>query len=530
MAALPSDAMMMGTVRDIGYGGRFGAVCRAVWLILAMATPTIAAAQGAGDARRQAFDEMAGQIIAGIDGGHRAESGGTKGDRARAYLRQAYNYVPAKRARIAVAPFQQDDIKIAKAVADEFNAALFAALIKQTGQRYDLMARSHLKALIDDMQQTGAWQAAGGNPINALLENAGKVDVLIRGQIRVAGQDAVLTYTAISMDGRLLAQTQPQRFRLNPDEAKVSRATVSLDAAIKAAANSLSEQAPELTELLLAGIRFEDTGAQPPFGRYVQGRLSAALRDAYGSVVTGRNIKAGRLRARAALKSGGAVAGRDLRDGNLGGQAAHVLRGTYWQLPGAIELRLELTGPRGSASVWTGWIQPRDNAGRRLRPKGNFANLRDNDGVGPFAFELTSDRGKNAAYRIGERMQLLARLDRKAWLYCFYLDAAGTMTQILPNPHFWTAFKQPDFKGGVLHTLPDESRFNFEFTVAPPVGQELVKCFAVSRDVTAELPAALQGRTLDPLPRDLAMELSPIFREIPETAVSEASFVVTVSK
>ncbi|MDP6875058.1 MAG: DUF4384 domain-containing protein [Alphaproteobacteria bacterium] len=489
------------------------------------------AAQGPEEARRQAFQDIARQIVEGIDATRRSRRAAGGMDSAQAYLREAYDYVQAERLRIAVAPFEQDEIKIAKSVADEFNASLFAALIAKAGRRYDLMARAHLKALIDDMQQTGAWQAADGNPINALLENAGKVDVLIRGRIRVSGQDAVLTYTAIAMDGRLLAQTQPRRFHLSPEDAKITRPTVGLDRAIAAAAKNLAGQAPGLNELLLAGVRFEDSGAQPPFGRYVQGRLSAAMGEEYGNVVTGRNIKVNRLRARTGLSSGGAVRGKDLSDRNLGGKAAaHVLSGSYWELPGAIELRLELQGPGGASAAWVGWIEPGDTAGRRIRPKGDFGNLRDNDGLGPFAFHLTSDRGKNAAYAIGDHMQLLIRLDREAWVYCFYRDAAGATIQILPNPHFWQNHRQANFKGGVLYTVPEESRFNFEFTVQPPTGQELVKCFAVSRDVTADLPAALQGRTLAPMPRDLAMQLPAAFHELPDTAVSEASFVVTVSE
>ncbi|MBT3334656.1 MAG: DUF4384 domain-containing protein [Rhodospirillaceae bacterium] len=341
----------------------------------------------------------------------------------------------------------------------------------------------------------------------------------------------MLSYSAVTMDGRVVAQTLPQRLKLSPDDAKISRATMPLDRAIQLAAQQLADQAPDLKTLIEGGVRFEDTGAQPPFGRYVQGRLSAALRNAYANIITGRNIKIGKLRANAALRGGDKVAGKDLNDKNLGGDdTAHVLSGTYWQLPGAIEIRLEIKGPGGSSAAWTGWITAGDTAGRRLRPKGNFGALRDNDGVGPFAFKLTSDRGKNAAYKIGDKMQLLIRLDRKAWLYCFYRDAGGNMIQILPNPHFWKNFKQPSFEGGVLYTVPDAQRFGFEFTVSPPSGQELVKCFAVSRDVTAELPKLLQGNSLAPLPSGLDLQLSATFQELPDTAVSEASFVVTVSQ
>jgi hypothetical protein len=481
------------------------------------------------DDRRHAFQELAQELIAGIDQS-RVEIRADKTSAEQSYLQKAYGYMRPKRTRIAVAPFEQDDIKIAKTVADDFNASLFAALIKKGG-RYDLMAREALKALIDDMQQTGAWEAADGNPINALLQNVGTIDVLIRGKIRVSGKTAVLTYTAISMDGRVVAQTQPQRFALSPEDAKITRPTVSLDSAITAAARHLAGGAPELEELLHGGVRFEDTGTQPPFGSYLQGRVSGAIRDAFASIVTNRAIKVGRLQAHRGLKSGGAVSGKDLLDRNLSGKAsAHILSGSYWQLSNSIELRLSLKGPEGSNAEWVGWISSLDTAGRRVRPMGNFGSLRDYDGVGPFAFILTSEQGNNAAYSFGDKMKFLIRLDRTAWVYCFYRDAVGSTTQIFPNPHFWQNHKQPRFEGGVLHTMPDDQRFNFDFVVSPPTGQELVKCFAVSRDVTSDLPPALRGNTLKSMPRDLGMRLSPTFRELPDAAVSEASFVVTVGK
>ena len=486
--------------------------------------------QGPQDSRRAAFHAMAQDIISGLDRTRRMDGAANKVDTALAYLRYAYDYVQGEQLRIAVAPFVQDDLKINKAVADEFNDSLFAALIEKGGQRYDLMARQNLNVLINDMHQTGAWEAADGNPINALLQNAGNVDVLIRGRIRISGRNAVLTYTALGMDGRILAQTAPQQFTLRPEDAKITRSTVTLDRAIADAAQRLADQTPELEELRLGGVRFEDTGIQPAFGRYVEGRLSVAIHDSFANLLTGRSIKVGRLQASQELTRG-IVSGKELQDRNLVGDAnAYVLSGTYWELPGSIELRVELKGPSGVAASWVGWIGAQDTAGRRLRPDGDFGSLRDNDGLGPFAFHLTSDRGKNAAYGFTEKMKLLIRVDREAWIYCFYRDAAGSTIQILPNPHFWKSYKQPRFEGGVVYTVPEEPRFNFEFTVSPPAGQELVKCFAVSRDVTAELPQPLQGQSLTPLPRDLALQLSPAFQALKDAAVSEASFVVTVKQ
>jgi hypothetical protein len=483
------------------------------------------------DNRRDSFREMAHEIIAGLDRTRRADASGGKKDVLGDYMRKAYNYIRSKRLRIAVAPFDQDDIKISKAVADGFNESLYSALLKKAGGRYDFIARQKLEVLISDLQQTGAWEAADGNPINALMRSATNIDVLIEGSIHVTALTVVLTYTALGMDGRVLALTERQKLELSHDEAKITRTTMGLDRAIRTAAEYLSIQASNMEELLLGGIRFEDSGAQSEFGRYLQERLASAVENALGNAVTAKNIRVNPLRVYRGFDRGIDVTSKELITATPSARAnAYVLRGTYWELPGSIELRVNLKGAKGASTTWIGWISADDSAGRRIRPTGDFGSLRDNDGRGPFAFHLTSDRGKDAAYRIGEQMSLVIRLDSDAWVYCFYRQVDGKTVQILPNPEFWKHNREPRLKGGVPHTIPGGALFPFEFQFVPPAGVELVKCFAVSRDVTEELPPELRGKSLDPLSRGVGLSLSSLFRRLPDAAVSEASFVVTLSK
>ena len=61
-----------------------------------------------------------------------------------------------------------------------------------------------------------------------------------------------------------------------------------------------------------------------------------------------------------------------------------------------------------------------------------------------------------------------------------------------------------------------------------PTGVELIKCFAVSRDVTWELPEALRGERWEPIMPSLVNKTSEVFRNLPETAISEASLKLTV--
>ena len=141
-------------------------------------------------------------------------------------------------------PFDQDDIKIAKTVAAGFNESLYSALLKKAGGRYDFFARRKLEALIRDLRETGAWEAADGNPINALMRSATNIDVLIEGRIRITAQYVVLTYTALGMDGRVLALTDRKELKLSRDDAKITRPTMSLDRAIRTAAEHSENSSP----------------------------------------------------------------------------------------------------------------------------------------------------------------------------------------------------------------------------------------------------------------------------------------------
>ena len=120
------------------------------------------------------------------------------------------------------------------------------------------------------------------------------------------------------------------------------------------------------------------------------------------------------------------------------------------------------------------------------------------------------------------------RTDRDAWIYCYYSQVDGKILPILPNPFFWEQASEPHFAGGVVHRVPGQTTYPFDLVLSEPTGIELVKCFAVSRDVTPELPEALRGRTWEPIAADLAARIPRIFRDLPKAVISEASLVVTV--
>ena len=87
--------------------------------------------------------------------------------------------------------------------------------------------------------------------------------------------------------------------------------------------------------------------------------------------------------------------------------------------------------------------------------------------------------------------------------------------------------RETRLEGGVLYTIPgDLLPFALRFTA--PAGVELVKCFAATRDISAEVATTLGGASLEPLPPDADATIATLFRSIPGAGLSEASLVITV--
>jgi len=357
-----------------------------------IAALVICGAVGAGSSARAGSDNgdiyraMAVELIAGIKQMEQPATGSDKIDQALLYLQKAYDYVRNKRVRVAVWPFNGADVPMSSEAAEDFNEGLYAALLTENAGRFDFVVRSELTALIDDMEQTGALDEAAENPLAALMENARKIDVLIRGRLRLKDGKVSLTYKAVNVDGRVIAATSPRIVQTGA----IERKSVTLVRAVKEAARALADGAPDLNELRLGGIRFQDSGAQPAFGRRFLELLASEIAGLSNDVVTGQTLKVTNLRA--PIARGVSVTGKELADHKLGGKpGSYLLSGTYWDIGDEIEIRVALRDVSGRTIPWVGRIDRRDAGTTPIRPASNLAPLRDEDG-GPLAFHLLSDR------------------------------------------------------------------------------------------------------------------------------------------
>ena len=475
------------------------------------------------------FDKLAETLIAQIDNATAPQRVGHKKiDQAMEWIKNAVDYVQNKKPRIAIWPFDKEKIRISEIIAAEYNAKLRSRMITHAGGRYEFIAPDAMAGAVQNLRNSGVLDDKDENAVAAMFETKLKADILVRGNLRKSGRHLVISYAAVKMTGELAAETEPAKVRLLEDD---MGSVLPLDTAIDQAARSFRSLAHNMTELRVGGISFEDTGFKPPAGVFFERRLSDALANAFANPITGRKLVVKPLEVAKLITRGMKISAKVLRDDtSVGDSDSYVLKGDYWVSDKSLELRVNLANGNGQTVSWKGKVALEDLPNIEIYPKKKLEDVARPgfDRLGPFSLQLTSDRGKNPRYQIGEKMHLKIRLDREAWLYCFYQQVDGGMIQMLPNRFFWEKFSTPKFKGGILHTIPGEDTYPFNFDITAPAGNEMVTCFATSKDVTSDLPAALRGRNFDQIAVKTQRRLSRIFRQLPGAAVSETSLSVTV--
>ena len=434
------------------------------------------------------------------------------------------------RLRLAVVPFNPRELEVDASVADQIADTMLALLIQRGGGRYAFSARDELEAIIGDMSDTGE---VTGDQISALLSKASDVDVLVVGKIRRGVGRIELSWKAVTMGGRVLAATLATEIALDDEWTTPDRARYTLGQAIDRAARHFRNRAAGMGELWLGGVYYGHSGEQPSFGRDVEGKLSAALQDAFADVVTERALVVHANAPERGMSELGQAAAWP-PEGEP--PEAWRLSGRYQVIEQMVELRLTLRAADGRSHAWEGRIR-RDSVGERgLLPRLGLEALREYDGLGPIDFQLSSDRGHNPVYHIGEKMKLIIRLGETAWIYCYHVNADRAVVQLIPNPYFWDRNLNPHVDDGPrfergVRTVPGKETFlPFDLSVMPPVGSELTKCFATSRNVTEDLPEPMRGHSLEPLPERTARRMSGIFQGLSDVKVTEQSLVITVGE
>ena len=440
--------------------------------------------------------------------------------------------------KLAVSPFSADDIPVSPHFAQALNDRLLTSIQSVDGKRFRIMSHAEIANLMNELEQISVFDDVD-DPLAALMQHqaelvkSAKPDILIMGTIRNDGTDILLSYKAAWLStGEIVASTTPQTVG---KASKTNVAQLGLKQVVKKAADYFREHAADMTEVHLAGIRYKNTGGQPELGSFIQDMMSTSLQSAFAIVLTERKLivkqavldtdQLNDVRKRGlGLEKDVPKPGKpETYDKRLG---IYVLSGSYWKLNKAFEVRLSIKDARGRSLSYSHAVaassMPQDLA---VEPPPEVKDFAKVDGGSPL-LRLSSDRGRNPVYHLGEEFNFVVELATDAWLYCFYLNAEGELYRIFPNMHQQDAA----LRGPNVYTVPSDRLFPFKLRVKEPLGMEVLKCFATKQNISNVLPAEVMLIDFKPLPGNVKSNVGTYVRRHGGKGVSEASLVVTVEK
>jgi hypothetical protein len=424
--------------------------------------------------------------------------------------------------------FDADKVPVPGAVAKRLHEELLSRLLAARPKCIDVLDSAGIGAIIDYLEKSGSLQRNGGSPIAALNEVHQNVDLIAFPSLYNQAGKTVLAVSVVErVSGKTLALppsiTVPDKY-VRQD---VADEAVGLDAAIRAAAKYFVDNVPDLSEVRPLGVFFEDTGAQPPAGRYLMDHLVSELTKAAANVLTGKALKIRGLLIEPAPSADGTVDAQQL-EAAAQNTSAYDLSGRYWIRGSTVDVRWSMRRGDGATVAWHGKIRSSELKDLELRPA-NQATILHEVPKGAFSFQLTSPRGPAPIYRPGDELTLFLRLGVEGSVYCFYIDSKGAILTALPNR--FSGENANRFQAKVLYRLPDTTRdpFRFVFT-SDTAGEELVVCFASTRDVRTDLPNALFPDQVEPIPFLTLGQLRELFAKLHDTKISEASVTVTVAR
>ncbi len=435
------------------------------------------------------------------------------------------------RKSIGIWTFDPEQIPVSVSVADRIYASALNSLIAHKPACVDMLDGSAIREIAEYLKRTGAFREAGENPLLALEKANREVSVLIRGQVFSLDGAVFVSFRALERErGAVLAQSTPWQLPEGYIRSAADDTALSLDVALQRAANQLVAKAAAMQVLIPLGIYYQDTGAQPPLARYVFDGLLGAIENETTSLLTGSRLKIVSPELRLAAKSGTITTVDDFDPlasvGGIIGESVFELTGRYWPVGDAIDLKLTLRSQTALMVSWQGRVRLAGLPDLVATPANNVVSA---EGESAFLLQITSPRGAAPYYQPGEALTVFLRSDREAWLSCFYVDAAGTVMMVLPNPFQADRSAGSRVAPGVLRALPDarQDPFEFRFT-ANTFGEEALRCFATTGDPAPHLPEPLKSGGFTPLTADLARRLGAVFRSLPDMLVAEAVLIVTV--
>ena len=140
-----------------------------------------------------------------------------------------------------------------------------------------------------------------------------------------------------------------------------------------------------------------------------------------------------------------------------------------------------------------------------------------------FDLEVGNDGRRTADYRINDELKLAIRSSAGAYVYCFYRDVAGEVTKIFPSQFDPSARIGDDGQ----QSIP-AAGWQLPMQLTGPAGASEVRCFALDRDATAQLPAEIAKPGFTVLTAHTAAALMEIFKQAQDGSMATAALPISV--
>ena len=424
--------------------------------------------------------------------------------------------------RVALWPFWKDGVRVSKKFAKSITDTVLSELIRGTIPFNRFIAREELTKITQEIDDFNSLSKSA-EKISTLMKNAG-ADLMIMAQVKPLDAATIeIAYKAVEVaTGIILAQTHYHQLAYDFEIDK----TFAMEAAVKVSARKFFKSLPKIKTIRPQGVHYQDTGIQTSFGKWFSRRFLTELnnqtRKGNTFIIGDAVMDESKLRERGIKLSKKSIESHMIT-GSLGD---YVFTGEYWNLGKIIDVQITLLGGDGKRETWQGNIRkstiPKE---LKLEPERDLAAAQINDRFGPINLQISSARGRNPIYRVGQNLTLLIEVSRDSHLYCFYGQANGDLMKIFPNRFHAGSL----LRAKSLRKIPDKI-MKFDWVVEPPTGIEIVKCYAFDRDIKDDLPLSIQQKDFEPLPFNSMDTITHRIRQIRNVAIAENSMVVNVER
>lgn len=407
---------------------------------------------------------------------------------------------------------------------------LLAQIMNNKPPCLDVLDSAGIGAVIQHLSKSGALEQSGGDTLGALESAHQMVEfVMFPDLYEQSGKVYLGLKIAERKSGRTVAVAKPVPIPAEFTGGETGDQARSLDTALSDAAADLLAGDSKISEVTSAGLFFEDSFTQPEAGRFLMDQLLAKMVQRGSNAITGKELRVRSITVEAAQPRP-ADAETIIPEEAALKDGSYVVSGRYWIRGNAFELVTTLAAPDGAKKMWRGSIKLSEFQGMDLEPK-NSAALAPPLPPANFTFEVTSTRGTNPVFKVGDELNLRIRLNRRSWVYCFYVDSTGGVTPIFPLPPDLAGDRRNPLKAKRTMLLPDPAsdKFRFRFT-SDTVGEELVSCYATARDVAQDLPAEMLPGKPEVVPFLTLSTVRDRFRNLQDASVAEALVTMTIAK